>query len=684
MSYRSILMVLILATAWPAVEAQPVVAPTPNEPVTASGETTGGYNVVNSFETGYRWSVIGGDRGMYRADVNYGNGIRLLGSNLMVNNKEGHGRLFDELILNTTGLGNDPYQFASIRMQKNGLYRYDGVWRSSDYFNPGYVISGAAHLMDTERHMQDHEVRLLPLRHVEFRLGYARNDERGPAFSTEQGLNNQLTMILPLFSNVRRDWNEYRLGADIDLFGFKLTVMRQWDFYKDDTAFSGALGGIPGVIDNQIGATAYGHGEPVRGYTPGWLGNLNTARRNWSMNARMTYVNGQGNFLLNEFGTSLGQRNTTSNFQTLVSGDARRPVMAGDFSLSVSPTQRLTLTANNSVQTNRIDGNALVSTLTPFGTLAQLAFQYLGIRTLATSLDAQYRFSNWFGLFAAYEYSTRLIRSEEAMTFQGGGGAGPGPGGRGDVTVEEQNNHLNIGRIGFQVKPWQPLTVRMEGELGRDNHPFLALNDRNYHAINGRVDYRTRRLRLGAGYRQIYNVNSPSVTSFHSSHGRTYSANASFTVNRAVSLDAGYTKLHLDTAGSLAFFAGAGRANTLYSNYPSLYFSNVHSVNLGVRWELRGRTTFYAGYNLTRDPGDGRNSPAPAAVSDPIAQVFDGVQTFPMSYQSPMARVTFRVSRKVQWNAGWQLYRYRQQFVVLGFLPNYHANTGYTSISWSF
>jgi hypothetical protein len=45
------------------------------------------------------------------ATSNYGNGLRLLGSSLSVNSKEGHGGYFDELLLNTQGLGNDPYQF---------------------------------------------------------------------------------------------------------------------------------------------------------------------------------------------------------------------------------------------------------------------------------------------------------------------------------------------------------------------------------------------------------------------------------------------------------------------------------------------------------------------------------------------------------------------------------------------
>ena len=132
-----------------ALSAQQVVAPT-QEPVgPARGENRGDYNITNSFELGYRWSLVGGDVGEYRSDVNYGNGVRLLGSSLSVDSKDGHGHYFDQILLNTEGLGNDPYQFVSLRIQKNQLYRYDMIWRLNAYYNPGLTVAGGLHLMDT-------------------------------------------------------------------------------------------------------------------------------------------------------------------------------------------------------------------------------------------------------------------------------------------------------------------------------------------------------------------------------------------------------------------------------------------------------------------------------------------------------------------------------------------------------
>jgi len=166
--------------------AQQVVAPTPETVGTARGENHGSYNITNSFETGYRFSLVGGDLGEYRSDVNYRNGLRLLGSSFSLDSKDGHGRYFDQILLNTMGLGNDPYQSATLRIQKNGLYRYDMTWRLNDYYNPGLTVAGGLHLMDTVRRTQDHEITLFPRAKFRLRAGYSRNAQDGPVLTTAQ------------------------------------------------------------------------------------------------------------------------------------------------------------------------------------------------------------------------------------------------------------------------------------------------------------------------------------------------------------------------------------------------------------------------------------------------------------------------------------------------------------------
>ena len=124
------------------LSAQDVLAPTPEQVGSTRGENVGDYNITDSFEFGYRFATVFGNDGLYRSDVNYGNGLRLLGSNLTIDSKDGHGRLFDEVLLTTMGLGRDPYESVVLRIRKNRLYRYDMTWRENQYLNPGVVISG--------------------------------------------------------------------------------------------------------------------------------------------------------------------------------------------------------------------------------------------------------------------------------------------------------------------------------------------------------------------------------------------------------------------------------------------------------------------------------------------------------------------------------------------------------------
>src|SRR5258708_28816800 len=132
-----------------------------------------------------------------------------------MNSKDGHGGLFDEILLNTQGLGNDPYEFAKLRIQKNRLYRYDLLWRLNEYFNPAFPIAEGGHFRDTSRTQQDQDLVLLPRSNIRFLLGYSRNNQNGPGLSTVLSFDSRGDIFTP-FINIRRLWNEFRVGNDIE------------------------------------------------------------------------------------------------------------------------------------------------------------------------------------------------------------------------------------------------------------------------------------------------------------------------------------------------------------------------------------------------------------------------------------------------------------------------------------
>ena len=107
--------------------------------------------------------------------------------------------------------------------------------------------------------------------------------------------------------------------------------------------------------------------------------------------------------------------------------------------------------------------------------------------------------------------------------------------------------------------------------MGRANYPLTPVSDRTITQINGRADYRMRRLTLSANYRQAYNLNAPFIFSTFDSHSRQYGANASWAPKDWFSIDASYMKLHLDTRGGIAFFASTTTRPQLVSGFPSYY-----------------------------------------------------------------------------------------------------------------
>ncbi|HUK16056.1 MAG TPA: hypothetical protein VLW65_06555 [Bryobacteraceae bacterium] len=659
-----------------AAYAQQPVAPTPEPVGSPRGENYGDYNITNSFETGYRWSLVDGNIGMYKADVNYGNGVRLLGSNLTIDSKDGHGNFFDQILLNTIGLGNDPYEAVHLRIQKNGLYRYDMLWRLDDFYNPGLTISGGEHFMNTERRLQDHDLVLFPQSKIQLDLGYSRNTQSGPELSTVQLFDTQ-SSAFPVFANVRRSWNEYRLGATVEVSGFRLIVRRTWDFYKDDTPYSlnGVEGsGVPGdlTVLNQ-----FQRFEPYHGSNPGWLGNLYSNRKRWAMNARITYVSGSRDFALDEMALGANRFGAAANRQIFVNGNGARPSLAGDFSISWFPTEQLTIVNNTSVYNTRINGNSYFTEYdngTGFATT--LNFNFLGVRTIANATDVKYSVNRWLGVYAGYNYSARQIRDQEAFSI-------PSVPGTAASDYYEQDGHLNAGTLGIRLKPWQPLTINLEGEGGYNNRPLTPIAEGSYRTLGGRVQYRTRRLQLGANYRELYNENAPLNFLTYSSRSRQTSVTGSWSPQGWFSIDGSYTKLHLDTVGGLAFFAGVGFSQ-LQTGFNSIYISNIHAGNLAMHFALRKRADLYIGYSITKDTGDGRASAVSAGVTDPVGALLSSVQTFPLTYQSPMARVSVRISPKIRWNVGYQFYGYGQQFQLLGYYQNYNAHTGYSSLLWSF
>lgn len=651
--------------------AQPPVAPTAEQVGSPRGDTIGNYNLTQSWETGYRWHEVTGNEGKYRGDVNYGNGLRLLGSRLTLNSKDGHGRWLDDLMLQTQGLGNDPYQFVNFRIAKNRWYRYDLLWRLNEYFNPALPIAGGAHLMDTRRRLQDHDLTILPQSNVRFFVGFTRASQSGPALSTAQLFDPFTGGEFVLQSDVRRRQNEFRIGNEIKFKGFKLHWIRAWERFAEDTpyALQGPAAATPPADEARIGRLR--RTEPYTGDTPSWRVNLlREVSKTWGVNGRFTYSSGRRNFLLDEAAAGFDRFGGARNRQILVAGEGRRPVASGHVTLSLFPSERFTVSNHTGFHNTRMEGDARYAELeNAQATLSSVNFESLGIRNVTNVTDAQYRLSPALWLRGGYQFAERRIQSVERVDLFGFVSR----------IASEQVNRLHAGTAGFRLQPVKNLQVLADGEMGRNSTPFYPTSEKNYHGFGARGLYRTKALTLSALARSNANFNSVSLFS-HSARVRQYSFDAAWAGNDWVSFDAGYSKLHTDTATGLAYFV----ANALIQSDRSLWISNLHAAHAGVHVKLKSRADLYAGLTHTQDTGDGRASlaapPGGADAGSGLA-AFREVQTFPMHFTSPLARISVKVHSQVRLNLGYQYYGYTEKTLAT---QNYHAHTGFVSVLWTF
>jgi hypothetical protein len=641
----------------------------------------GNYRAATSYELGYRSVWIDGNEDAYRSAVNYNNGFRLFNGLVRLNSRDGRGRFADEVVLTTLGSGGDPYQSNTLRLEKHRWYRFDMGFRVVNYRNRLLSIAGGEHGFNTERIFQSYDLTLFPQRKVQLLFGFDRNNQNGPAFSSLNiDVRGEPAFLRDRFfvfaDNVRRVNNTWRGGANAALGAVKLSFLQGWDFYKDDTTHAA------------VSAVQHRRSDPVHGMTPfSRLGVHTDANRRLTVNGRLVYAGGERNFVLDENITSLGATLVTR--QAYVLGRAKRNQGAGDVTLAFTPVEPLTVSNTTSVNQTRITGDAVwVEMREPVNRLDpgrnDYYFDFLGIRHVSNQTDLSFRPSRLLGFYGGYHYSIRRIQSREM--FEDISGALPEP-----PALDTFENTTHAVLAGVRLRPVSPLTVLLDFEHGRADRPFTPISDKRYHGETVRLEFRRQGWLLTGGFKAYRNRNSPpaavpalegALSSPHRLQSRQYTFALAYTPPKTRwTFDGGYSKLHLDTASGIVNLFGP-----LVSLTRTVYRTELHHAHASLRVELPRQATLFLGYSLvqdTADPDCGASFlcgalffPASPTLTDTAV-----VNAYPLNYQSPQARLTIRLHRKLSWNGGWQYYGYSEKFTGL---QNYFAHLAYTSLRWSF
>jgi hypothetical protein len=106
----------------------------------------------------------------------------------------------------------------------------------------------------------------------------------------------------------------------------------------------------------------------------------------------------------------------------------------------------------------------------------------------------------------------------------------------------------------------------------------------------------------------------------------------------------------------------------------SLFFVRNNFFFFDTVAQLHPRVSLFASYRINKDNGQGNR------ITDPTGTPGFLVSSYPMSYQSPEARLAVKLNRRLDWNVGYQYYNYNESSIVGPRPQNYHAHLPYTSL----
>jgi hypothetical protein len=151
---------------------------------------------------------------------------------------------------------------------------------------------------------------------------------------------------------------------------------------------------------------------------------------------------------------------------------------------------------------------------------------------------------------------------------------------------------------------------------------------------------------------------------------RTFTSAVDWSPNSRLSFSTGYNYNWVNSDAVIDYFFNSIRhplGHTLYFVRNNFFFIDTTA-------RLFPRVTLFASYRVNQDNGQGNR------LADPTGTPGTLVNSYPMSFQSPEARLAIKINRHWDWNIGYQYYNYNESALVGPRPQNYHAHLPYTSL----
>ena len=690
-----------------------------NAPVDA-GENAGDYTIISTLEFGYRGLSVAGDHNKYESDLNYRAGPRLFDSSFFLRSQDGKsGGLFETALLTTTGWGADPNGNLRISIEQPKWYRFDGTYRKFKYFrflnnfaNPNWVFSPAnfsvppktitgEHGYSTDTKFGDFDLNILPKnRLVRFNVGYSPERYDGLAFTNYHLGGNEFNYPV----NLRSRADDFRFGADGTLGPIDYSLLQGFRRFRDDGFAS--LGITPGInLDPLKGQlTSFHSDEPTRGNVDYTRASLHTLIANkLDITARVIYSDSDSDFtLLQSYsGTNWNARvsgwppgplpstpNTLNLGQYNITGTSNRPSWLGDVGVTYLATKKLRISNTFRVDDFRIEGDAVMSDFfsitRPSGATTvtdTIGFSNLDAHRLTTYrkyqniFEGDFQFNVRYSLHFGYRYGHRRIEEFFEGHDLGSNGSVSGNTRSSESDENENNTHAVFG--GFKARPANNLAFYFDFERGTADNVFTRIGNYDYTNIRAKSRYApTSKLSVNLAFISRDNANPSEVAGVSledfgaSIKSRIFTSSLDWTPNSRFSINTGYNYNWINSNAVVNFFFN----NIQHPQGRSLYYVRNNFFFIDTTALLTRRVSLFTSYRINKDNGQGNR------VADPIGTPGTLVASYPMSFQSPEARLAVKINRRLDWNVGYQYYNYNESPIVGPRPQNYHALLPYTSL----
>ena len=718
LSWRMFGVVLVLIATFSLVAAQqPSPSPSPATTSSAdtpveSGENAGDYTVVSSVEFGYRGSSVAGDHNKYSSDLNYRTGPRLFDSSFLLRSREGNGTLFETLMITSTGWGADPQGNLRATVEQPEWYRFDATYRRFKYFrflntfaNPNWIFSPAQfsvppkretgeHGQDTRVQLGDFDLTLLPKNErIRFNIGYSPERYSGPAFVNYHAGGNEFMLL----SQIKSRADDFRVGADGRLGPINFSFLQGFRRFRDDTSIDAGVNSGINVNPAAANLTSFHRNEPARGsvnYTRLSLQSMIAKRLD--VTGRIIYSKSEQDYSFAENFTGRNWNPRITGFppsppgatpnilnlgQYILNGDTERPNWLGDLGLTLLATDKLRISNTTKVEKFEINGTAVFAdffSLTRGTRTDSIGFSNRNVltgidyRKIQNTIEGDYQFNPRYSIHLGYRYGTRRV-TESISGFNLGTNA-PAPLVP-DSHTEENHTHVFIG--GFKARPLSNWTIYFDAEHGSADNVFTRIGNYDFTNIRAKTRYQpTSRITLNMALIAKNNANPSEIAEVSladfgvSTKSRIFTSSIDWATTSNFSISGGYNYHWINSKAIVDYFFNSVQhpfGNSLY--YMRNHFFFVESVA-----RIAPRTTLFTAYRINKDTGQGNRAADPTGIPGTL------IASYPMSFQSPEARLAIKLHHRLDWNIGYQYYNYNESTIVGPRPQNYHAHLPYTSL----